>query len=542
MESRTAQSDAGRAFQQQMTRGVACFLALAAVLRLVRAIQIYPLWCDETMLAANLLDRDWTQLAQPLAYRQVCPLGFLALEWLAVKTFEFSELSLRLVPLICALLSVPFFYLLARRILGVGTAATFVAVAIFAVSEPLIRYAGEAKPYEADFLMSVIMLWLASKWMRAPERATGLWALAATVPIAMAVSLPAVFMIAAIASCGLYVLVKRRVRTAIWAYAAFVSSAGASAASLAYLGQYRLMPADRQYFLKFWAQAFPPSWRNPLALGGWLIRANTGPLFAFPHGSDLGLAWLSPVIFACFALGVFICLRKSKGTTALLVLPLFLTLAAAVLRRYPYGMSVRVNLYLVPAILMLASLGVVRICSYGARVANPRKIVFALGAMLALYGTCRLCNDLGHPYRAPWDRTAREFARWFWEEMSADGEVVCVRSDLKIPFRNSAWAYDGADQYLCYQRIYSRRHREKRAPNWASITAQHPLRCVLVSRTPEEVPGFRQWISDHRDRYTLKDVHTYPATRGSSAEPAIFYVVCEFVPTSVALAPGEPRR
>ena len=30
----------------------------------------------------------------------------------------------------------------------------------------------------------------------------------------------------------------------------------------------------------------------------------------------------------------------------------------------------------------------------------------------------------------------------------------------------------------------------------------------------------------------LKEVRTYPATRGSSAEPAIFYVVCEFVPTS----------
>ena len=116
------------------------------------------MWCDETMLAANLLDRDWTELAQPLAYRQVCPLGFLALEWLAVRIFGFSELSLRLVPLSCALASVPLFYLLARRILGAGTAATFLAVAIFAVSEPLIRYAGEAKPYEGDFLVSLVLL------------------------------------------------------------------------------------------------------------------------------------------------------------------------------------------------------------------------------------------------------------------------------------------------------------------------------------------------------------------------------------------------
>ena len=162
MESPRAFSDEGLACNSQMTRGIAGFLALAVVLRLVRALQNYPMWCDETMLVANLLDRDWTELARPLAYRQVCPLGFLALEWLAVRIFGFSELSLRLVPLGCALASVPFFYLLARRILGAGTSATLLAVAIFAVSEPLIRYAGEAKPYAGDFLVSLVLLNLAA--------------------------------------------------------------------------------------------------------------------------------------------------------------------------------------------------------------------------------------------------------------------------------------------------------------------------------------------------------------------------------------------
>ena len=64
------------------TRLVIGFIILGVVLRLVRCLLNYPMWCDETMLAANLLDRPWTALAQPLAYRQVCPLGFLALEWI----------------------------------------------------------------------------------------------------------------------------------------------------------------------------------------------------------------------------------------------------------------------------------------------------------------------------------------------------------------------------------------------------------------------------------------------------------------------------
>jgi hypothetical protein len=210
---------------------------------------------------------------------------------------------------------------------------------------------------------------------------------------------------------------------------------------------------------------------------------------------------------------------------------MLMTLAAAALKRYPYGVSARVSLYLVPATILLAGAGTSWLCAQAGRLVASRRLIAGLGCLLALLAACRLGNDLGHPYRTPWDRTAREFARWFWDEMSVDGEVVCVRSDLGIPFRPRRWAYDGADQYLCYQRIYSRRHRERQPPQWERVSEEHPLRCVLLSRAPEEIPGFRKWIEVHRDRYTLKQVQRYRATRGSVAEPALFYVVCEFVPT-----------
>ncbi len=223
----------------------------------------------------------------------------------------------------------------------------------------------------------------------------------------------------------------------------------------------------------------------------------------------------------------------------MLALPILLTLFAAALRQYPFGLSARVNLYLVPAVLILAAAGMSWIWSKIPRVVVRRRIVVACGCLLALFAVGRLGSDLGHPYRAPWDRTGREFARWFWEEMSASGEVVCVRSDLGISFGPKRWCYDGADQYLCYQRIYSRRHREGDRPRWDRVSAQHPLRCVLLSRRPEEVPGFAAWIEKHRDLYTLKSVQGYPATRGSAVEPALVYVVCEFVPNEGAMVAGE---
>ncbi len=353
----------GRDWQRIWTRGIAGFLVLAVVLRLIRALQNYPLWCDETMLAANLLDRDWTELAQPLDYRQVCPLGFLAIQWAAVHLLGFSEFSLRLIPLASAVASIPLFYLLARSILGRGTAGTFVAVAVFAVSEPLLRYAGEAKPYESDFLLSLVLLCLSVNWLRAPGTAKCLWLVAAAVPAALAVSLPSVFTIGAIALVGFCELLRRRTAATALAGAGFAFSAGISVAAMAWLGQYRTPPDARAYFLKFWAAAFPPFDHGLLALAKWLVRANTGPLFAVPHGADGRLAWLTPAVFGCFALGAVILLRKRRSIAALLILPILLTLAASALKRYPYGMSARVNLYLVPSILIFAAAGVNWICA-----------------------------------------------------------------------------------------------------------------------------------------------------------------------------------
>ena len=543
MENPATLSDDGHAFQRQLTRGIAAFLALAVVLRLVRALQNYPMWCDETMFAANLLDRDWSELARPLDYRQVCPLGFLALEWIAVRLVGFSEPALRLVPMLCGVASVPLFYLLARRVLGRGTVATFLAVAVFAVSEPLVRYAGEAKPYETDFLVSLVLLSLSVNWLRSPERAKGLWLVAAAAPVAVAVSLPSLFTIGAIAMVGLYEMLRRRTPPLALAFIGFITAAGLSILAMAVAGQYRTRPDDRAYFLKFWAAAFPPAVRDPVSLVRWFVRVNTGPLFSLPFGADTRLAWLTPVLFGCFALGAVLLVRKGKSVVALLVLPILLTMAAAALRRYPYGMSARVNLYLVPAILILAAAGASWLCSKARLPVARRGIILALGCLLALFAADRLVIDLGHPYRAPWDRTGREFARWFWEEMSADAEVVCVRNDLGISSGTKSWAYDGADQYLCYQRIYSRRHREGGRPRWDRISDRRPLRCVLLSRSPEQVPAFQKWIDEHRARYTLKDVRSYPATRGSAVEPALFYVVCEFVPTTeTAIAAGKSSK
>ena len=578
---------------QGLARAALWLAAFGVVLRLVRYLQNYPLWCDESMLAVNLLGRNWSELARPLDYHQVCPLGFLSLVWTAVQWLGFSEPSLRLVPILCATASVPLFVLLARRVLGAGTVATVLAVGLFAVAQPPIRFAAEFKPYATDLLAATGLLLMTLKWRAAPGRRRWLLALAVAAPVCVSVSLPSLFVLAAVAVVGFFEVVVGRRKGLLPAYAAFLGMTAAGVVAMAAAGQYQSTPEDRAYFLNFWSQGFPPSWRDPGALVGWLVRVHTGPLFAYPHGPTTFPTWVNAVVFGFFVVGVAVRTRRDPVEVALLVLPFVFAFAASVVRRYPYGMSPRVAQFLVPSTLLLTAAGVERLVER-LRVARPRasdkvlplsngelegvscgfdreppsippprggkvepeppsippprggkaELLDALGrwavpglvGLLVAFGGWRMVVGLGQPYRTTGDRTAREFARWFWEELGVDAELVCVRSDLGIPFRPERWSYDAADLYLCYQRIYSARHRNGLPPRWDNVSPSRPLRCVLLNRLPGDVPGFVAWMQANRHRYALRDVRIYPAFRGTRDEPGQTYVVCEFLPVPGAVA------
>ena len=77
-----------------------------SLIRLVRYLVDYPIWHDEAFLACSLWDRDYVNLLRPLDYGQVAPWLFLAIERTIVIWLGYSELTLRLFPTICSLLSV----------------------------------------------------------------------------------------------------------------------------------------------------------------------------------------------------------------------------------------------------------------------------------------------------------------------------------------------------------------------------------------------------------------------------------------------------
>ncbi len=157
----------GRSRSGGALRWLAFFVLLGLFARVMRYALRFPLWDDESFLCVNFIGRSYAELLRPLDFHQVAPILFLWIERTVVRIFGFSELALRLVPFACSIASVLLFRRTASRLLsGLGL---LLAVAIFAVSYPGIRYAAEAKQYGTDLFVSLGLMYLTVEWLVPPR-------------------------------------------------------------------------------------------------------------------------------------------------------------------------------------------------------------------------------------------------------------------------------------------------------------------------------------------------------------------------------------
>jgi hypothetical protein len=345
--------------------GALLIILVGLVFRLRQYAAQRSLWLDEVMLARNIVERSFSQLAQPLDYNQGAPLGFLYIEKLLTEILGNRDYILRLLPLLAGCFSLYLMYRLASYC--IRGPSTFVALALFALSDRLIYYTSEFKQYSIDVLI-VLLLYLAA----APDlegRATRKHHLLLTFggAIALWVAHPAAFVLASIGfALFLLYLVRRD-----WGMLRWFTLSGLvwiGSFGLLYLASLRHLTASRE-LLDFWQPAFMPM--PPWANLRWLIDA-LRYLFVDPAGLSASL------VGALLGLtGAILLVRQRWLWGVALFFPLILTLMASGLHVYPFGG--RLLLFVVPSLLIAVAVGL-----EGVRSALQRTGAFAIGVWAVL--------------------------------------------------------------------------------------------------------------------------------------------------------------
>lgn len=560
---------------ERQTKLVWAFLALGLLARCVRYFLRFPLWEDEAFLCVNLIDAGYLDLAGTLQYDQVAPLFFLWIQLTFVKLFGFNELSLRLFGFVCSIASLFLFRRLATRLLS--GLPLVLAVAVFSVAYPGIRYAAEAKQYASDLLVGLVLVLCAVEWWHAmrtadagsdPGKAGTVWLkrLMWTIPLAVGLSLPSVFVgggVSLFIAAVLWQQAQPQARTVGAALRSIATSRNGRlwiGFNVLMVGTFLVMfsiasrNASVDGMHKYWHVTYPPL-SEPLKLPQWFLVTHTGDLLAYPVGGGRGASTLT---FLAVTAGIAFLVRKRRWTGLLLCLaPAGVHMFAAAIQRYPYGGHVKFSQHMAPLICLVAGLGTAVVVSWLMQRTQRRMAILAVTLIYFTgIGFGSIGRDLSRPYKTRSDMRARAFAQWFWFNASFEGEVAGIESDLKHVFspdtyRQLSWAAT----YLCNKRIYSPNGGQQ--PDWKRVSAEWPLRCVLY-RDPRfefDEGSFRHWLSQMQERYDLVSTDTFAFPRYDKRERTVgsvdYLTTYKFVPRgtpipelqiSGAWRPGQRRQ
>lgn len=329
-----------------------CFLLIVAlvlageVCRLGQYLSNQAMASAETTLLDNLRHRaaltlPFVRLDDYPGAPEAAPAIFLwETQWMA-RQFHDAEWAVRLLPLICAVAALPLFAWMAWEV--VGPAAAVWAVAMFALSDPLIYYGSSAKQYSGDVLTALLILWPACSvetrtWGRrlactCAVGAVGLWfSYTAVFPLAAAA------VVFALGARGQGWRGARRLWVFVFPGVSFLAV------------YFFSMRVQRTNSLDMQWIDLIPNYARPLSIPGWAV-ARTWELFQFlfyPAGQ---------VMIVGFVAGVWQLLRKQRGRFVLLMAgPVALDMIAGLARAYIYGGS-RVTIFLAPGVILLIAVG-----------------------------------------------------------------------------------------------------------------------------------------------------------------------------------------
>jgi hypothetical protein len=269
----------------------------------------------------------------------------LFLEKAATLVFGIGERALRLFPLLAGIGVLPLMYLVSKKIGGCAMVLTSLSLA--AVAKYLIYYSNEVKQYSLDAFVTLLLFYLAIRVLdgEGDVRRKSLWAYIAGGILAVWFSNAALFAFAGLSFSLAVVFIARHelgeLRSLFLGGLLWLVSVAA-----VYFAFLRFAQANN-YLFQFWEEGFAPF--PPWSYKSWYFT-----LLKNVAIEPLGLKadWLYYVLLAAGVIRLFL---KRWETAILLFAPIAVTLAASMLRIYPF--QERLILFLAPLFYLLLGAG-----------------------------------------------------------------------------------------------------------------------------------------------------------------------------------------
>ena len=181
---------------------IICIIAiiLSGIILRTKLLILNPsYWFDTCALGINI-DKSFSELIKPLDCTQVAPVCFM---WISKLFYGFiyngndifqKDLSLRVFPYICGVLSLFIFPVLVQKMFK-NSCMTLLATFLLAFNVNAIYYSVEFKQYELEMLVSIILLYIFYDWDFKTASKQKLWIYSAIIAISIWFSNSSIFII-----------------------------------------------------------------------------------------------------------------------------------------------------------------------------------------------------------------------------------------------------------------------------------------------------------------------------------------------------------
>lgn len=320
---------------------IICILFLGIFLRTKYFLHFRWLWADEISLLMNIYDAPLINSFMPLKFYQSAPPAFLVISQIILSVFKLFTInhlqSLRIIPFISSIISIPAFYLLSKRFLK-NRLCLIISNLLFCLNIHLIYFAQDFKQYSSDICTFILVL-LSYFYINLKNITKKQIILICLFFIICSwFSITSIF---GITATLIALTTKKEFKSNIKKYSIIT---GTFLLNLIFVYFLQKHCASETQLIFFWQKGFVNLY-NPTSFIFIIFNAFNYYFREIPLLNNL-------IYLLTFLSGILVCTKRlNNGKNQLLILPIFFMYIASLLHIYPF--ESRTALYLFPIVIII---------------------------------------------------------------------------------------------------------------------------------------------------------------------------------------------